>query len=331
MTRTDAHVLIVGCGNLGRRHLQAVASLPQVKKIEIVDSNTGALELGRRLLEDDPVCLPSPSPRWITSLDAVTLGGDICIVATQAKGRARLIKKIAGTLKYRNFLIEKIASQSTSEYEDLIQFAKAHSLKIWVNCKTRAYPVHQYIKSQLNGEEPILFNSMAGNHGLANNGTHAADLFAFYDNAQKIERVSAVVDPVLHPSKRGKEIFDLSGTLVGKTEKGSVFTLSYAGHHASFDHFVIVTKSHRWIIDHFLRWAVESRGEKGGDWKPIPFEGNLMVSQMTKIFAGEILEKGNCLLPTLEECWPAHRFILESLQPHFNKLLGKNLNYCPVT
>ncbi len=56
-----------------------------------------------------------------------------------------------------------------------------------------------------------------------------------------------------------------------------------------------------------------------------------MVSQMTKAFVTDILKNSRCQLPTLEECWPAHRFILGALQPHFSRLLGKDLDYCPVT
>ena len=47
MGRSGYRVLIVGCGEIGSRHLQAVASLPQVSEIEVVDPRPEALELGR--------------------------------------------------------------------------------------------------------------------------------------------------------------------------------------------------------------------------------------------------------------------------------------------
>lgn len=322
-------ILVVGCGELGSRHLQAVASLPVVATIVVVDPNPSAIELGQKRLQDLPNCYGQTVFQWHPSLEEVKGCFDLCIVATQAKGRCQLVKDIFNQELASQFLIEKIAVQSSSEYEDLLQFAKVKRFKIWVNCKTRAYPISKRIKSRLDASEPILFNVLGGNHGLANNGIHEVDLFTFFDGCKFIESRGVYIDPILHPSKRGPHVFDLSGTLFGVTAKGSQFTLSFAHDHAGPDHISIVTKSYRCIVDHMQRWAHES--DRGGPWQQVSFEGNLMVSHMTKAFASDILNEGRCELPTLEECFPAHRFILGELQPHFEKLLKKNCGYCPVT
>lgn len=327
----DFRVLIIGCGQLGSRHLQAVASLPVVSEIEVVDPRPEALEIGRRLLEEIPQRQFPVTFRWISSVEEGTPGGHLCIVATQAEGRFQLLQQAAELLGYRSFLLEKIVTQSTREYEECLQLVRRNRLQAWVNCKTRAYPVHKWIKKRLNPEEPILFNAMGGNHGLANNGIHEADLFTFYDGNHKIEGRGSSVDSILHPCKRGRTLFDLSGTLMGVTSRGSHFTLSFAPDHVGPDHISVVTKSYRWIIDHMSRWAYECDMTAGGTWKPIPFEGNLLVSHMTRAFAMDILTNGRCELPTLEECAPAHEFILSELLPHFNRLLKKNDDICPVT
>lgn len=331
MKRGHFRLLIVGCGNLGGRHLQAVASLPQVGHIDVIDPRPEALEKGRQLLVDVPAHSPSPSIRWVTSLDEVATSGNLCIVATQAQGRAKLIKQVATSLKYKKFLIEKIVTQSVSEYSDLLNFSKENELSIWVNCKSRAHPSHQRVKESLKKGEPVIFSVTGGNYGLANNGVHAADLFSFFSDEKEIKLAASFVDPVLHSSKRGKDIFDLSGTLHGFTDNGSQFSLSLTGSPDGPAHFAVSTPSYRAFIDDFMRWFFESRKETGWIWEKVPYEANLMVSHMTKAFASAILEKGTCPLPTLEECWPAHRFILESLQPYFEKLLKKDLGYCPVT
>lgn len=327
----DYRVLIVGCGQLGSRHLQAVASLPSVKEIEVVDPRPEALEIARRLLTEIPERQFPVSFRWISSVKEATKGGDLCIVATQAKGRGQVVQEVAEVLAYRSFLLEKIVTESVSEYENLLEFSKRKNLSVWINCKTRAYPISKWIKKRLKASEPILFNVLGGNHGLANNGIHEADLFVFFDGGNRLEGKGIHIDPILHSSKRGSHVFDLSGTMLGVTERGSQFTLSFANDHVGPDHISVVTKSYRCIVDHMHRWAFESDMELGGAWKMVPFEGNLMVSQMTKTFAIDILTKGSCELPTLEDCFPSHRFILGELQPHFNRLLKENNNYCPVT
>ena len=324
-------VLIVGCGQLGSRHLQAVAALPQVREIEVVDPQQEALLLGRERLAKVPDRAPNTVYRWLSSLNQATRDGDLCIVATQAEGRCQLVRQVTEMLGYQSFLLEKIVAQSVREYESLMSFSAESGLSVWVNCKARAYPFHKRVKAILDPSEPILLSDMGGNHGLASNGVHVADLFVFYDDCDRIESAGAHIDPLLHPSKRGSHVFDLSGTLHGYTSKGSHLTISFASDHAAPDHISIASRRYRCIVDHLSRWAWESDADTGWEWRPAPFEGNLLVSHMTKAFATDILSKGNCELPTLAECFPAHRFILEELLLHFNQLLSKDDDRCPVT
>ena len=327
----DLRILIIGCGQLGSRHLQAVASLPQVREVEVVDPRPEALELGRKRLSEIPGPPSAACFRWLSSLEQASREGNLCIVATQAGGRCERVKEAARTLGYRAFLLEKLVGQSIQEVEDLAGFVKERGLAAWVNLKTRCYPIHQEIKKKLDRSEPVLFSVTGGNHGLANNGIHAADLFLFYDGADRLEEAGSWIDPVLHPSKRGDGLFDLSGTLIGTTEKGGRFTLTYAPDHELSEQIVIATRRFRCVVDHLQRWAMESSEGSGWAWKPVPFAGDLTVSRMTKGFVSEILEKGRCGLPTLEESLAAHRFILGILRPHFARLLEREVELCPVT
>ena len=324
-------ILIVGCGELGSRHLQAVCNLPQVKEVMVVDLNSSSLELGKKRLQDITDVSPETSFRWLTSLNEVQSDVDLCIVATLARGRCHLIEEIAQKVNVKKFLVEKIVSQSVLEYENLLRFVESKNLSVWVNCNTRGFDIHRHIKKKIQPGESIIFKSIGGNHGLANNGIHTSDLFLFYDGSEMIESVAQAIDPVLHPSKRGKDYFDLSGTIQGRTKKGNHFSLSFARDHVASEHISIVTKSYRCVVDHLMRWACENEGENAKAWKPIPFEGDIFVSQTTKRFATDILTKGSCKLPTLRECYPAHQFILESLLPHFNQFLKKTDDVCPVT
>lgn len=323
-------VLLIGCGQLGSRHLQAVAALPMVEEIEIVDPRPEALALGQARLAE----LPQRSDlrvRWHASLEAAQAGGALCIVATQAEGRCALVRDVMERLGYSAFLLEKIVGQSIAEIEALEGFLHARGCSAWVNFKTRAYPIHRYIKQRLDPDDPVIFSAMGGNHGLANNGVHTADLFVFYEGSADIELAGAAIDPVLHPSKRGGDVFDLSGTLQGTTAKGSHFTLSYARDHQQSEHLTISTRRYRCLVDHAHRWAVESDPATGGAWQPVPFEGDLLVSHMTREFAQDILTQGRCALPTLTEALIAHRFILGALQPGFSHLLQREVERCPVT
>ncbi len=324
-------ILLVGCGQLGSRHLQALASLSFVEKICVIDPSEESLARGKARLAEMSDINPSITFEWYTNLDPRVAEGDLCIIATQARGRGILLKEITTQFGYERFLIEKIATQSIEEYHDLMDFCNERKLSVWVNCKTRAYGIHQYIKSKLDPQGSIIFSAIAGNQGLANNGIHEADLFTFYDQASHIKMVGSRIDPVLHPSKRGKDIFDLSGSLYGATDKGSDAIISFSGRNTSPDHVSVLSRTGRFFVDHFQKLALESYAETDWKWQPVPIDENWSVSFMTKAFVTDILSKGTCKLPTLEECFPAHEFILNALLPHLNRFLNVNNDFCPVT
>ena len=324
-------VLIVGCGQLGSRHLQAVASLPLVREIEVVDPRPQALELGRERVAEVRDHQPSTDIRWLSSLSEATRGGDLCIIATQAQGRCRLVRDVVETLGYSAFLLEKIVARSVREMEDLVEFSRVKGLSAWVNCQTRAYPFHKRVKQHLDPADPIIFTVVGGNQGLATDGVHLADLFTFYDESPCIESNGSRIDPILHPSKRGNGLFDLSGALHGYTRKGSCLTISYTSSHRSWDQVSIATGKYRCIVDHLQQWSFECGVDSDWAWRQVPLEGIPLVSQITREFATDILTSGRCALPTLEESLVAHRFILGELQPHFSRLLGREIDLCPVT
>lgn len=323
-------VLLVGCGQLGSRHLQAVAALPQVSEVEVVDAHAEALALARQRLTEVSDRAAATKYRWLSSLDEATPGGDLCIVATQAEGRRQLVEQAAERLGYKSFILEKVVTQSVAEYESLMAFSEKHALSVWVNCQTRTYPFHKHVKAKLDPSEPIIFSRIGGNLGLACNGIHAADLFAYYDDCDAIENAGSSIDPVVHPSKRGDTVFDLSGVLNGRTAKGSRMAIAFAIN-AAPDHISIVASKYRCVVDHVRGWAWESTADADWRWQPVAIEGQFLVSNTTKSFVADILAKGACELPTLAEAYSAHRFILGELQPYFSEFLGKELDRCPVT
>jgi predicted dehydrogenase len=321
----------VGCGQLGSRHLQALAALPQIGEIEVVDPSPGAQALGQERLHEVADRVPGQKVQWLSGLQQATAEGDLCVISTLAPGRSELVQQVATELGYRAFLLEKIVAQSVAEYQQLMDFAADKGLSVWVNCQTRAFPIYQKIKAALDPGEPLLYHVMGGNHGLATNGVHAADLFLFLDGGGMISENSARIDPVLHSSKRGQEMYELSGTVTGISDKGSDMVLSFAADHMCPHLTIVTTPRARYVVDHMKRWAWGSGSDNNWDWQTELVDENLFVSYMTRVLAADILDSGTCALPTLQECFPSHRFILQALQPHFNALLSADSDRCPVT
>ncbi len=268
---------------------------------------------------------------WHTQLPQEAYGGDLCVIATQAAQRFECFKTAVITAGYRRFLLEKIVTQSIGHYQEMLELSKRLNVQVWVNCKSRAYGIHQYIKKII-GQDTVQVTITAGNHGLSNNGIHEVDLFQFYDGSTEILTSGHHLDLILHGSKRGSQVFDLSGVLIGHTARGSRFSVDFAKDHMAPDTILIQTAKARFIVDHYTKYALESYAQENWNWKQVPIHERWEVSIMTEMFVRDILTKGQCLLPSLEDCYPAHEFILGQLLPTFRELLNNpKLDYCPVT
>ena len=322
-------VTINGCGEIGTRHLQAAVTLPGVSAIEVVDPRPESWALGRQRICETPDARPDIPIRWLTSV-ADAGPADLCIVATRAQGRCALVREAADRGS-RAFLLEKIVTTSVAEYDELLSFAEARALPMWVNCKTRTYPFHKRTRDRFAADEPIQFHVLAGNHGLACNGLHSVDLFAFYDRCTSISPVSAAIDPILHHTKRGNGIFDLSGTLTAVSDRGSSLVLSFAADHLAPSVYLVSSPRHRFVLDQLQPFAQEASAAANWAWSPVAFEGNFLISHMSRTFIADILDHGTCELPTLRECFAPHAYLLTALQPWFSTLMGREVDELPVT
>ncbi len=305
--------------------------MKEVSAIDIVDPNPKALELGKSRLTQLPNANLNIEFQWQTSLKNAECNGDLCIVATQASNRFNVIRDIVNKLGYSKFIIEKVVTQSVSEYEKIIDLSIRKDLSIWVNCKSRAYPFHKLSQESINPDDKIVLQISGGNQGLATNGIHGTDLFLFYDRSEEIHLLESRIDQNLHKSKRGDRLFDLSGTLTGYTDKGSILNISYSQFSQIPDQMVMTSPRYRYIVDHMQQWAYTSALESNWNWTHADLSGNFLISNMTKEFAHSILSTNSCSLPTLKQCFPAHKFILNSLLPHFNLLLDEDSSVCPIT
>ena len=323
--------LLVGCGELGSRHLQALASMPMIREIEVVEPRPEGHSLGQKRLGEIPDRLESTEIRWLNSLEEASNGGDICILATQADVRGPLLHEIAGSKDYSSFLLEKVVTPSVPEYEELLTFSKDLDLSVWVNCKSRAQYSHKRAKKRLDPNEPIYLNVFGGNHGLVTNGVHIADLFCFYDGSDRVHFDESAIDPVLHPSKRGNDLFDLSGCLKGHSDNGSRLKMTMSADHLGPVFFSIASNGYRAAINDETKCLYESSAADGWEWTRIPYDENILVSHLTREFVTDIIMTGHCELPTLAECYPAHEFVLGELLGHFNRLLRTDGDRCPVT
>ena len=113
-------IALIGCGNIGSRHLQALVKLPFSTEISIVEPNKSAQRIGVERLNQIKINKKKQNIFWYSSINELKNKFDVVIIATTAKDRVKMINRL---LKMGNtrFLIEKIVCQSLSEYNILLK------------------------------------------------------------------------------------------------------------------------------------------------------------------------------------------------------------------
>jgi hypothetical protein len=320
-------LLIVGCGELGSRFLQAATFLDVFTEINIIEPNFEAIAIAKnRFLE-----IKSSNTKivFFSNILDIKNHGDFAIIATQANIRQKVYNDLI-KYGYKKILLEKIVTQSIIQYQEMLNLAELNNVNVWVNCKTRCYPIWKYIKSKININDKIHMFSIGGNHGLCTNGIHTIDLFFYLTNCTNYTFDNIDLDQYIFKTKRDQ--YDTSGSfIISDTATKSKLSISYDNNHFQMPIEIIFLNNYKWVVDIGNRQIFEFDLNKQNKFIELPFVGNLAVSEMSKTFISDILFNNNCNLPTLNDCYLAHKSLFEITLPHFKQFKGIDNDLCPIT
>lgn len=320
-------LLIVGCGELGSRFLQAACATNEFSIIEIVEPNNYAIDIAKQRVFEILNSESKVKLVFLNNFTQISSCGDIAIIATQADTREEVFIEVV-KLGYKLIIIEKIVTQSIIQYQNMLELATLNNVKVWVNCKTRCYPIWKYIKSKINKNDNLKMYSMGGNHGLCTNGIHTIDLFIFLSEVDELFVKNINIDNEIIKTKRNK--YDTSGSL-SLYKNNKTISLEYEKNHLQMPIEIVITDNYKWIIDNSTKQAFEICFKEENKYFEIPYEGDLSVSFMSKLFLIDILKYSKCELPTLDDCFLAHKIIFETMLPYFKKHINPDSNLCPIT
>lgn len=319
-------ITIVGCGNVGSRHLQAIAKLPLPVSVDVVEPSESARQVANSRLAE---VLPNKSDldlSWHKSIRDLKRRGDLTIVATSSIERSSIISQLLES-GHSRFLVEKMVCQSAKEYDVLLAKIKIHGAKGWVNTPRRYYKSYQEIRECLRMLSPIHMSIVAGNIGLGSNAIHFLDLFSWFCNDYKIRLKEALHDEIFQ-NKRGSDLVEFAGTIVGFSKDTSTLEVSFLPSNIDMPLIVnITTKDTHLVINESKEKFLTESNDCLSNLK---FH-NEYVSDITTRIANDIFTKDNCLLPTLEESYFSHCELFRIFNAHLKKLTNREKELCPIT
>ena len=326
-------VAIIGTGGIGARHLQAL-STSEVSRICVADPNAANREAAIRLYRQGIEDLGSRPAAVIETdtVDAVSEEYDIAIIATQAKGRLRILEDTISQIRPSKVILEKVAFQSVAEFDLALDLIAAGGIDAWVNCSRRMWPVYIELRDALRSEQPFTCEVLGRGFPLGSNAIHFIDLLQFLSGCSDIAIDGSELSEPFPDLKRPGTI-DFSGSLTATTARGDRMILQRTGTDVQPPFSCTMTLA---CAD--FRWTYDQHDDQTRSWResapldvqekaaPMPFQ-----SQLTATIIEDILNSGSCPLTPLVEAYAGHAPLLTTFLNREEQSTGVRSETCRIT
>lgn len=322
-------IALIGAGQLGSRHLQALAKIDIPVTLQVVDPSNESLKVAKERYQEIQSNSNINSIDFLHEIGDLNAYIDLCIIATTAGIRFKILNELIHKKNVKNIILEKVVYQSEEQFEKTKLLLDEKKISCWVNCPRRIYPIYKELKEYFVNDKTIECNVSGGDWGLASNAIHLIDLVSFFSNNTNYKVNISELDSHIQKAKREGYI-EVTGKLTGHYSKGSTLEMiSIAGSNAP----VTIELQTRSIKIHLNESAAVARiifNENEEAEKimrfAIPFQ-----SDLTQHVAKEILMNGICGLTDFKESSQLHKPLLRSIMKHIQIISGNKVDYCPIT
>lgn len=302
-------VLIVGAGQLGSRHLQALRNTKHNLDITVSDPSLDSLKVARERYES----LPEVGKHQIQYVENLPGTGswDLAIVASNAAPRRMILEKMTQQLQVKNYIVEKILFTKLADYDWAEQASHTVLKNAWVNCCMRQMPIYQEIKKDLK-DQNFNFAVTGSNYGLVTNAIHYLDYAAWLAGTTDYTLETNLLDPQAIASKR-KGYLELNGSLRARFKSGAVAQVSCFADGSLPITVEVHSKTQRYIVLEAERkalfWNAEKNWAREEKEAIIPYQSQLTMEIVNSFHDGK-----TCSLPTLQESIKIHLNLLKPLK-----------------
>jgi predicted dehydrogenase len=322
-------IIIIGCGGIGSRHLQALCKIDIPVNIFAIDVNEQSLINAKKIvgkINNNNI----QSLEFIKEFPKKINEIDLCIIATSSNVRLNILKKLISTYSIKNLILEKVLFQSINELDEAKEIIHKNKIKCWVNHTRREDECWKDMKKMLSDYSNVKLYYGKHNWNLCSVSIHIIDLAIWLFNEKIVNIDNSNLDSKIHQSKR-KGFIEMTGILNVKFKNGNTIQLeSRYGNSNEKAIFEISNKKFKLIVNEFEGTGILYREENNWVAEPHNFY-RLLQSEKTQIIAKKILENNQCDLTQLNESIEIHKPVLMSFMDHLNKNSNSKYNYCPIT
>jgi hypothetical protein len=323
------HCAIIGAGQIGSRHLQALCHLDNPARIDLVDPSNESLQVAqKRFAEVSSPKINDKELYFHNNTNDLPFTLDLVIVATNSIAREEALRNVTRKRHVKNLILEKVLFQKIEQYIEVDNFLKESSVNVWVSCWMRTTDLFQQIKSFLNLKYSIQVKVEGSQWRMGTSSIHFMDLFSYFTECADFKFTDIRLSNKLIDSRhRGCKEF--SGKMTGENLRGDTLNLICMGPKDELPTIEITNGRDKYKITGL---SGDVGFESSNDLSThigktsLPYQ-----SQLTHIWVKDIIEKGSCDLPTYAESMPLHLELIRAFTNHLEKITGKGIDACPIT
>lgn len=310
------NVLLCGCGNIGFRHLQAMAAMPTRAAITVVEPNAAAHPriadfMGGATAAGHRFTLTADVPQDDTAYD-------LAVIATSANTRRAAFQAITDRHQVRVMVLEKVLFQTLADLDAVGAALTEKGIAAYVNCGRRYFPGYREAKARWQAGRPLDVTVAGAAFGLASNGIHLIDLAEYLNDAALVSLDAAGLRPGSVEAKRDGCV-EVFGRITGTLSNGARLTIDCADDPAISIAVTVAGQGLSARIDELARQITE-----GGATGPFAAKH---VSETWEIH-DEALTRGTTGLTPYADSARQHRHFLTALNRHLGRAEDA---VCPIS
>ena len=308
------NVCLIGCGGVGKRHLEAMLKVKNDINIEVVEPN----------IENTPTTLVGQNINYFSKIEDVSNNIDICLIATTANVRKKVILELVSKKNVKFMILEKVVFQNEKDFDEIIKLFEEKNIKSWVNCHLRAQPIYKELKTQsIISYDTTMTYEYSDDFTLSSSAIHILDLFSYLCDDYDLEIQDIVTDTELK-SSRHSGCIDFNGYMKVKSTNGYELVVkkrdAHFGEHLTIYHNDLTVRSSEGDDPDNRIGFVQD--------KKIPY---VWQSSLTNSYIDDIIEKSDCDLSTLENSAKLHKIMLKSFRNLLKEKYNREVVDCPIT
>lgn len=314
------HVLLVGCGNIGFRHLQALTSIEEIDQIHVTVVEPDSAQHARITEHAKTVSCP------VEVLQAQPDGPrhfELVVIATNSNIRRKVFDAVDDAYSIDTVIFEKIVFQTITDHAEVAARLSKDGITGFVNCGRRGFPGYHALRDRLADAAPIHLDVSGASWALASNGIHFLDIAEFLNGSALTSINASGLAAGSKESKRGGYL-EVFGTLTAELDNGARVSLTCRDELPVEIAISLSGETFSAKLDEAAHTAELSIGELT---ETLHFQTH-HVSGMPHIYSGALF--GDCPLTPFADAAHQHRLYLTALRTHLG-LSNERDAPCPIS